>query len=185
MHITVSRRQLLKILGVAGLGLCFHKYVNGALLTDETFPLNLPEINDPEMPTLEIFVALSQIVTLHKILDQKCVEQLFKVLLKEPSNRFNILKTYRALRKLLLKGMQKETLQQKIQTGAIGEAEQWFSQHLLTTWYTGIYYVEGRDPVRLFHQEALVWKTLKGVIPIPFVENIEFGLWSKHPREIE
>lgn len=183
MQIRTSRRQLLKVLGATGLGLCFPRYVTGGLLTDKAFLLYLPEINAPDKPTLEIFSTLSQIITLHESLDEKCVEKLFRILLQKPSNRFNILKTYEVLRKLLLKGTQKEILHRRIQSGDIGVVEKWFSQHLLTTWYTGIYYTEGRDPVRLFHREALMWQPLKGLVPIPFVENIEFGRWSKHPRE--
>jgi len=165
--------------------MCFHGYVNGSLLSNDDFSFSLPDIKNVGMPTLEVFTTLSQIVTLHQFLDKKSVETLFNALLKEHSNQFNILKTYKALRALLLKGVKKENLQHQIQKGNIAKGEKWFVQHLITTWYTGIYYVEGQEPIRLFHQEALVWKPLKGIVPIPFVENIDFGLWSKHPSDIK
>ncbi len=161
-----------------------YKYVDTFFFTDQKLSFDLPEIDDLEYPSLEIFIALSQLVTFHNNLDEISAQKLFKIFLEEPGGADNIIKTYGSLKNLIGEGTKQGHLLEGIKTGNIGKTEKWFAQHLLTTWYTGIYYAEGQEPVRLLHEDALVWKPLKGLLPIPFVENIDFGLWAKHPRDL-
>ena len=63
----------------------------------------------------------------------------------------------------------------------MGKGQAWFTSHLLSTWYLGIYYHEQRPTRRVAYETALMFDAIRGRLPIPFVEATGFGVWSEPP----
>lgn len=65
------------------------------------------------------------------------------------------------------------------------DGEVWFAEHLLTTWYLGIYYHQERPTQRILYETALEFSATKGVMPIPYLENVGYGAWTQAPKGVK
>jgi hypothetical protein len=63
----------------------------------------------------------------------------------------------------------------------LDDGEKWFINHLLTTWYLGIYYHEQRPMQLISREKALIFDAARGAIPIPLFEATGFGAWVDPP----
>src|SRR4029077_10570032 len=92
--IVLTRRQIIKTLIALGAGSAFLAYW-------ESLPGGkqqaLPAIADDGKPSLEIFSALSSIVTLHDDLDPDMMQRMYKVFTDEPWAPDHILRVYRKI----------------------------------------------------------------------------------------
>jgi hypothetical protein len=159
--ISVTRRKLLKTLLALGAGGVF---LSGPLAGKISFAA-------AEGPfTLESFVALSSLVTLQDKLDNDTAQRMYDVFMKEPWGPEHMAGLFAKLRSALA-GKKEE----------LTDGEKWFSGHLLTTWYLGVYYHESSPPLRLAYDTALMFRAGDGVIPVPLVESVAFGDWAKKP----
>lgn len=120
--------------------------------------------------TFDKFVALSTLVTLQDRLDDATARRMYDVFMKEPWGTEHMAGLCDKLASVLM-GKKQEL------TGG----EKWFSGHLLTTWYLGVYYHESSPPLRLAYETALMFRAGDGVIPVPLVESVAFGDWAKKP----
>ena len=129
--------------------------------------------------TLELFTALSTIVTLHDDLDPDTTKNMYKVFMEEPWAPEHMLRVYNKVHKAL---GNKKRITLKDKSWQLDEGERWFSNHLLTTWYLGIYYHDKRPTQRVTFEHALMFSAVRGIIPIPFFENTPFGEWANPPK---
>lgn len=60
------------------------------------------------------------------------------------------------------------------------EGERWFIGHLLTTWFTGVYYHQTGNQV-VAYRNALMFQSIKEIRPIPGHCDAHFGFWSQPP----
>lgn len=103
-------------------------------------------------------------------LDGDTARRLYDVFMKEPWGVEHMTGLYAKLQSALAGKKQELT-----------EGEKWFSGHLLTTWYLGVYYHESSPPLRLAYDTALMFRAGDGVIPVPLVESVSYGDWAKKP----
>jgi len=182
-QLNLSRRALLAALIGSGIvtGLWRH-LIAGA--EANPFPdLKLPEPGPTDRPpSFEIFLALSQLVTLRQQLDDAVARRMFPLFLDEPWGEHHIHSTYAQILSLT-RTSGDELLQQAhpAASSTLGKGQAWFAAHLLTTWYLGIYYHERMPPVRVAYSEALMHDIAHPAIPRRFVEAVGFGSWSSPP----
>lgn len=132
--------------------------------------------------SLEVFTALSSIVTLRDNLDAKTTQRMYKVFMDEPWGPDHILRVHEKLSAALVAGADRKKLSLKDDKWQLDDGEKWFAAHLLTTWYLGIYYHEKRPTQRITFEDALMFDAVRGAVPIPFFENTPFGEWGYPPK---
>jgi hypothetical protein len=172
-----SRRTILKTLlalGAGGVSLVYRDTLAAA----DNRRIALPAGGAKEA-TLEVFTALSAIVTLHDDLDSDAAARMHKIFMDEPWGPDHIVRSYNKLRAALGNKSRAVLTEPSWQ---LDEGERWFVGHLLTTWYLGIYYHNERPTQRVTYEHALMFAPVRGVIPIPFFENTPFGEWADPPK---
>ena len=179
---TVTRRTIVKTLLALGAGSVLSPYI--AAFAEDGKKISLPAWD--EKPSLETFRALSTLVTLHDDLDEDACADMHKVFLDEPWGAEHIVRLYRKIRQALEKGVTREKSPgMKDADWKLDDAEKWFAEHLLTTWYLGIYYHQERPTRRITYENALMFAAIEGVLPIPLIEPVGFGNWSEPPPGAE
>lgn len=177
----LSRRRLVQAL-LAGAAASASVYYWKTFQNDQqVLDIELPSNPDFDVPSLDLFIALSKLVTLREKLDQTMAEKMYPLFIEEPWGLHHISSSYQQI--LGLAGIPPYT-KPPISTSSrkqLGEGQAWFTYHLLTTWYLGIYYHESRTPVRVGHEHALMYDSVRGILPIPYVEAAGFASWTASP----
>ncbi len=131
-------------------------------------------------PSLETFAALSSLITLHDDLDADSIARMYKVFMDEPWAPEHIEGLHKKIIGALSDEKKRPSLKDPVWKFTDGES--WFAGHLLTTWYLGIYYHEERPTQRILYENALQFRAIKGVMPIPYLENVGYGAWTSPPE---
>jgi len=179
--ITLTRRQIIKSLIALGAGSSFLFYW-------ETLPADnggsITVFGGDGKPTLEVFAFLSSVVTLREDLDPGIMKQMYDVFLDEPWGPNHILRCHRKITAALSRhGKSSKRPPLKAPSWQFDDGEKWFLGHLLTTWYTGVYYHEQRPPQVISYEKALMFDAARAIIPVPFIEATGFGNWADAPEE--
>ena len=135
-----------------------------------------------EKATLEVFSALSTMITLRDNLDTETTKRMYKVFMDEPWGPDHILRLHKKISTAIAAGADRKELPLKDEKWQLEDGEKWFAGHLLTTWYLGVYYHEKRPTQRVAYETALMFDALRGVIPIPLVDAAGFGTWTSPPE---
>jgi hypothetical protein len=180
MKIAVTRRKLLKTLLALGVGSVFSSCLTGFAGSLEKIPVK----SGDGKPSLETFTALSSLVTLHDDLDPETVKKMHAVFMDEPWGPDHIVRLHRKI----VEGLAKRIDRKKHPLGQDGawkldEGEKWFAGHLLTTWYLGIYYHGERPTQRITFENALMFKAVEGLLPVPYLQPVGFGKWAEPPED--
>lgn len=170
-RINFSRRQIAKSLLLLGAGGVSAKYWISFQADDEV--IKLPNNNEEE--SFKIFFALCAMVTLRNDLDAETTKKIYELFIAESWGEQNISRLYNKIMSQLADNKNHKKLD---------DDEKWFLEHLLTTWYLGVYYHENQQTQRVAHQTALMFSAAKNILPIPFIEATGFGNWSEQPKEI-
>lgn len=173
--IRITRRRLVKTLLALGAGSVFSSYLPFAPAGGKVWAQL-----GAEKPTLELFHELSRLVTLKDDLDADTVKKMYKVFMDEPWGPEHITAVSSRIKAALAAGGQRRML--KDPSWKFTEGEKWFAEHLLTTWYLGIYYHEERPTQRITYEHALMFRALEGKLPIPYLEPTGFGKWAEAPE---
>jgi hypothetical protein len=135
-----------------------------------------------EKATMEVFSALSAIVTLRDNLDAETTKRMYKVFMDEPWGPDHILRLHKKLSDVIASGLDPKELSLKDGKWQLDDGEKWFASHLLATWYLGVYYHEKRPTQRIAYETALMFDTTRGIIPVPFVDAAGYGAWIGVPE---
>lgn len=172
-----SRRQIIKTLLALGAGSvslsCFQA------LADRPGAIVLPD-TDAKTATVEVFEALSRLVTLRDRLDPETVQKMYKIFMDEPWAPDHIVRVYNKTRAALGK---RERASLKDKSWKFDEGESWFVGHLLTTWYLGVYYHEQRPTQRIAYETALMFDPTRGIMPVPFRQALGYDGWAEAPED--
>jgi hypothetical protein len=184
MKVRVTRRQvalgLVAIAGAAGAA-----YWRLFAEDRSALDLELPRAGNPFAPSFDVFLALSQIVLVRSRLNTDAARKLHKVFVDEPWGPKHIGHAYAVLRDELARQYRNRGARGQVSFSRLQEGERWFVGHLVTTWYLGVYYHEQRQTQRLLYEDALMFDTIRGVLPIPFLENVGFGAWADPPARVD
>ena len=181
--VNVSRRSLIAALIGGGISAVAARYLMSTAAAETVFSLKLPEAGPPNRtPSFEVFLALSQLVTLRSLLDEASARCMYPLFLEEPWGAHHIHSTYAQLLALLDEADKLPRHAHPFLGGKLGKGQAWFASHLLTTWYLGIYYHERTAPVRVAYSGALMHDLVRPGIPRRFDEGSGFGAWGDPPR---
>ena len=180
MKIRLTRRQaatiLITICGGAAVG-----WGETSRAEKLALELSLPPPDNPDAPSFEVFEALSRIVLLRDRLNEQAVRQMYELFMDEPWGPKHIHTSYEELRTALIERNRKVDAKNPSPLRALGPAKKWFVSHLVSTWYLGVYYHQERPTRRVLYEHAIMFDSIRGVIPIPFFENTGFGAWAEPP----
>jgi hypothetical protein len=118
--------------------------------------------------SFEDFLDLCRTLLQRDELDRTTGEKIYDTILSEPFVRNHIV----ALKLALDRGTA---------LAALSRDERWFAGHIVTTWYTGVYFYEGRSEQRMTFAKALMYDALRPHVPLPFMENTGYGAWAAPP----
>lgn len=118
------------------------------------------------------------LVTCHDDLDRSVSDRLYPVFMEEPWGPKHIATAYAVIHAAVPPdGLTCEPVHRvSLDTG-----EAWFVEHLVTTWYLGVYYHAERPTRRLLYEEALMFGPVADLLPIPLIEAVPYGDWSVPP----
>ena len=167
--VSLERRELLKSVTAFGLMLAFCKY---SLATSDT----VPTVSN----NVEEFIKLCELVTGTTKLERETAQQILNCIQNEPWGKEHLGQIARKL----LPAYATETLPTDrlvlLDPKRFEEGERWFIGHLLTTWFTGVYYHQTSRVISYEH--ALMFAALDDIRPSPSYCAGEFGYWSKPPE---
>lgn len=136
-------------------------------------PADGPVSNDA---ALNQFIRLSEVLTGTDQLDRETAGKILERLQTEPWGREHLAQI---TPKIL--GPDAPTDRQKLfDKTRYTEGEHWFIGHVLTTWFTGIYYHQTNYAIS--YRYALMHAAIQDVRPVPGHCNGEFGFWSQPPQ---
>ena len=127
-----------------------------------------PPRPEDDAPSFDDFLALSREFLKRNQLDLSVGRKIYDTILAEPWGPQHIA--------TLL-----HTMQSKPATGDLTPDEKWFASHVLTTWYTGIYFYEHRDEQRMSFAGALMYDAVRTVMPTPFSASSGYAAWASPP----
>jgi hypothetical protein len=168
-----TRREVAKILALLGAAGASWHYWKSYGTDDTEFKNSALTVADTNHPSLEIFVALSAIITLRDNLDKESTERMYAVFMDEPWGPQHIASVYTKMQ---------QKLDNPSQESIFTEGEAWFTSHLLTTWYLGIYYHAQRPTQRVLYEHALMFDALRSSHPVPYIDATGFGNWTQPPE---
>lgn len=177
----ITRRQIIKTLLALGAGSVLSSYLS-AFADDKS--LIRTALADAPTP-LDKFRTVSTFITLRDDLDAAAVQAMHAVFMAEPWGPEHIDGLYNKMTASLKNSSNNKPPLVTDPALALTEGESWFAEHLLTTWYLGIYYHAEKSTKRILYETALMFKPLAGIIPIPFIEHTGFGAWAHPPEGIE
>jgi hypothetical protein len=184
MRIRLTRRQLALVL-LATVGGAPLAYWSVARRDPDAVDLDLPPLGAFENPSFEVFLALCRIVLARDDLDAKLAQRIYRVLLDEPWGQKHIATSYSALRQAIIQSGTGRHRDKPAPVAVLQAGERWFVSHLLTTWYLGIYYHRERPTQRVAYDNALMYDAVRGLIPRPFVGQLDYGRWSEPPEPVD
>ena len=169
-----SRRNILKAMLAVGLAVYSQPYISA--LAKQPAMLTLPNFKKISLEQLDfkIFENLSKMVSLQSSLDLETTKKMFEVFKKEPWGKEHIVQLYNKLGSAIANP--------KKQIEELNAGEKWFADHLLTTWYLGIYYHEKMPDQRITFEHALMYQVVKDIVPVPFLEAEGYGTWEEPPK---
>lgn len=132
---------------------------------------------------LDAFIRLSEVITGTKHLDREAATQVLAAIRAEPWGKEHLAQIAAKLMPSLSDTPLPTDRQILLDPKRFGEGERWFIDHLLTTWFTGIYYHQSGDRV-VAYKSALMHAALEDVRPIPGHCNGVFGFWSEPPKGV-
>ena len=176
--LSITRRAA--ALGLLGGATGLLSYRIWSVFKDDTsvFVITDPENTDPTGRLFETFKALSQIVTFRNDLDMPTLETIYSVFRDEPWMVEHTLTSYEQLKPFLNTNTPPIT-HPELQ---LGEGQKWFTDHLFTTWYLGIYYHERTQPIRVSYEQALMFEAIKETRPIPLIGATGPRGWTNKPE---
>ncbi len=148
---------------------------------DRNFDIKLPHSPDFAHPSLDMFVALSELVTLRTQLDPLMVQHMYPLFMDEPWGPHHISSSYKQILDIIGTPPYSKPACSDAVRGRLGKGQVWFVSHLLTTWYLGIYYHEQRPSRRVAYESALMFDAIRGTLPVPLIESTGFGRWAEPP----
>lgn len=176
-HLT-RRRVALAVaaaVGAAGAGTWYWSRMTG---DPGPFAAALPPLDATQPASVEVFHALSQLVTCRDDLDPAVTARLFPLFMDEPWGPKHIATAYSRLRAAAIS---QGTFCPPGAGVDLGAEERWFVEHLLTTWYLGVYYHVDLPTRRMTYEGALMFDAVAGFLPLPLVERVSFGAWAQPP----
>lgn len=130
---------------------------------------------------LDLFIRLSAIVTGVEHLDRDTAARILELIRAEPWGKEHLAQIGA---KLLPSGKPLPPTREKLlNPERFNEGERWFVGHLLTTWFTGVYYHQQGNHV-VTYRNALMHVALEDVRPVPGHCNGNFGFWSEPPAGV-
>lgn len=147
-----------------------------AALQDE-----VPRVADEDF---QAFVTISVFLTGVKNLDLEIARKIYDHLRAEPWGKQHLELITVKISPLLMSESLVVPRWQLLHPTRFSETEHWFIQHILTTWYTGIYYFENTAQF-VTYQHALMNVALQDVRPTPGVSDGNYGFWSEPPAGAE
>ena len=179
--ICITRRKLIKTLLALGAGSVFFSTLPAAVAADDS---KIWALFGDSLPPPETFAALSTFITLHDDLDADSMQRMYKVFMDEPWAPEHIKSLHKKISRALGDG-NKTLPRPEDKSWKFNKGESWFMDHLLTTWYLGIYYHQERPTQRILYETALEFRATKGSVATPYVENVGYGAWTKAPEGVE
>lgn len=168
----VTRRKVVKTLLALGAGGVLPSYFSAFTSDGGKVRASLLDLG----PSPDAFRDLSAFVTLRDDLPPRALADMYKVFMDEPWGPEHMTGLLGKIKKGL-----KNRPSLKDKSWDFSEGESWFAGHLLTTWYLGVYYHQERPTQRILYEDALMFKPLAGLIPVPFIEPIGYGAWAEKP----
>jgi hypothetical protein len=162
----ISRRQAMFML--AGL-FAYHSLPHLAFAATESSP----RIAD----NLDRFIELSSAITGVQDLDKDTAQKILDLIRVEPWGKEHLSQIGE---KILPSGNDSHSPQMQLNPAIFTEGERWFIGHLLTTWFTGVFYHQIGNHV-VTYRHALMHTAIQDVRPIPGHCDGSFGFWSKPP----
>jgi len=164
-----SRRKVLVALAVMAASQCFPSWASANSSISK--PVNVDELDE--------FIRLSEVVTGTTQLDRDTAQKILGYLYGEPWGREHLAQ----IRPKLLSADSPSDRVHLFDKSRFTEGENWFIGHLLTTWFTGIYYHQISHAVS--YRYALMHSAIEDVRPVPGHCNGNFGFWSVPPQGIK
>ncbi|MDD5180138.1 MAG: sugar dehydrogenase complex small subunit [Gallionellaceae bacterium] len=132
---------------------------------------------------LDAFIRLSEIIAGTRQLDRDTAMQILEVIRAEPWGKEHLAQIAAKLMPSLSDSPLPADRQALLDPKRFSDGERWFIGHLLTTWFTGIYYHQSGNHV-VSYKNALMHAALEDVRPVPGHCNGVFGFWSEPPQGI-
>ncbi|MFM2407287.1 MAG: Membrane bound containing D-sorbitol dehydrogenase [Pseudomonadota bacterium] len=171
LGVNLSRRSAIAVLAVLTIGRFFPSVVAAEMTVGDVAGLNG-------------FIRLSVFLTQVEQLDQETAGRIYEHILLEPWGKEHLALIEERIRILQLESSSTVTLQQLLANKHFneeaGKGERWFVDHLLTTWFTGIYYHQSGNYV-ITYRDALMHVALQNIRPIPGHCVSTFGYWTEPP----
>lgn len=178
-QIDVNRRTLLAALLKGAVTTVAAHYWTGLATADSTLTIPGPEADAAGEASFAMFHALSRIVTLREHLDESAARRMYPLFMEEPWGAHHIHSTYTQLLGLIGQADRKQGIPFELTKGGLGKGQAWFADHLLTTWYLGVYYHARMPPLRVAYTEAIMFDAVAPTLPQRFVEGTGFGAWGQ------
>jgi hypothetical protein len=149
---------------------------------DTQLAIELPPAGSAGAASFEVFLALSQIVLIEADLDRRVARRLHELFSAEPYGPQHVVSCYGALRAtFLMRG--RRGGQQAVARATLSSGESWFISHLVTTWFVGIYYHAERPVSWLTLHDAMMYRPVRDLLPVRYVESVGFGNWANPPKK--
>lgn len=155
----------------------------GGVLAWQSFPqLVLANPPDPNhvADNLEQFIALSSIVTGVENLDRDTAQKILDHIRAEPWGKEHLSQIAGKIFPSLTDAHSATSRQALLNPEKFTDGERWFIGHLLTTWFTGVFYHQTGNHV-VTYRHALMHTAIQDVRPVPGHCNGVFGFWNKPP----
>lgn len=141
--------------------------------------------NSDVLASFDTFMRLSRFITQVDRLDNETGQKIYSHIFSEPWGKEHLLQIEEKWRELQAENQSVVTLKQLLATKHFqsenAKGERWFMDHLLTTWFTGIYYHQSGNHV-ITYRNALMHTALEDVRPVPGYCAGPFGYWAKPPE---
>ncbi|KAB7613486.1 hypothetical protein F9L33_12905 [Amylibacter sp. SFDW26] len=142
-----------------------------------------PSLNDPEHPSFDVFYHLSQLICCRENLDKDGAQTMYLLMQQEPWGKKHISTAYTEIKNGLENRQSDASIADLVEAKEIGDGEAWFVSHILSTWYTGIYFHEAQPKQRILYDAALMWDVVGNYIAPPGTRILEPGSWANIPDE--
>jgi len=177
-ELKISRRAAALALLGGATGLLSYRVWSVFEDDSSVFVVTDPSNTDPSGRLFEAFKALSQIVTFRSDLHEPTLKAIYSVFRDEPWMTEHTLTSYAQLKPFLSEDIA-PTSNPKL---ALGDGQKWFTDHLLTTWFLGIYYHDRTQPIRVAYEHALLFDAIKDTRPIPLISATGPRGWTNKPE---
>ncbi|MDD2776991.1 MAG: sugar dehydrogenase complex small subunit [Gallionella sp.] len=127
------------------------------------------------------FLQLSTILTGYALLDKDTARLILIHIRTEPWGKEHIAQVSAKVLPSSPDNTGSTTRRQRLDMTKFSEGERWFIGHLMTTWFTGVYYHQSGNHVISYHN-ALMHAAIQDIRPIPgYSEGGAFGFWAEPP----